>query len=66
MTVEEMSAPYSKETLSRLMKVLEKYQVLPWLNPVTNSIGIKEFAFNMQKFTIHRPCLQQSCQRDMV
>lgn len=61
MTLEETSAPYSREALTQLMKVLEQYQVLPWLNPVTNSIGIKEFAF-----TFHRPCTQESCQPDMV
>ncbi len=45
MKLEELSAPYSRETLARLMKVLEKYEVLPWLNPVTNAISIKSFNF---------------------
>lgn len=45
MKLEELSAPYSRETLARLMKVLEKYEVLPWLNPATNAISIKNFAF---------------------
>ncbi|GIK83418.1 MAG: hypothetical protein BroJett025_00400 [Patescibacteria group bacterium] len=53
MKLEETSAPYSRETLARLAKMLEKYEVLPWLNPATNAISIKDFSF-MQ----HRPFMQ--------
>lgn len=45
MKLEELSAPYSRETLARLLKVLEKYKVVPWLNPVTNAISIKSCIF---------------------
>ena len=45
MKLEERTATYSRETLERLTKVLAKYQVLPWLNPATNSISIKELCF---------------------
>lgn len=45
MKLEETSAPYSREMLARLMKVLEMQGVLPWLNPVTNAISIKSFNF---------------------
>lgn len=55
----EMSAPYSRETLERLMEVLKQYNVVPWLNPVTNSISIKNF-----NFAQHRPFSQDSCQED--
>ena len=55
MKLEDTSA-YSRETLERLMLVLKKYEVLPWLNPVTNAISIKDFSFNQ-----HRPFTQEAC-----
>lgn len=55
MKLKDTSA-YSRETLERLMEVLKKYEVLPWINPVTNTISIKEFNFNQ-----HRQFMQWSC-----
>jgi len=59
MKLEDMSAPYSRETLERLMKVLNQYEVMPWINPATNAISIKNLNFNQ-----HRPFSQGICQED--
>ncbi len=59
MKLEETSAPYSRETLERLMNVLKQYEVLPWLNPVTNAISIKDF-----NFAQHRPFTQGPCREE--
>lgn len=60
MKLEETSAPYSRETLERLMKVLKQYEVTAWLNPATNAISIKNLNFAQQ----HRPFSQGPCQED--
>lgn len=58
MKLEDTSA-YSRETLERLMKVLAKYDVLPWLNPATNAISIKS-----SNFMQHRLFTQESCSEE--
>lgn len=35
--------PYSKKTLEALAHVLKLHRSLVWLDPATNSIGIKQF-----------------------
>jgi len=57
MKLEDASA-YSRETLERLAKVLKKYEVIPWLNPVTNAIGIKDFNFMQHRSAMPQPCRQ--------
>lgn len=57
----EESSTYSRETLERLTNLLKQYEVLPWLNPVTNSISIKNFNFIQHQ---NRPFSQGPCCED--
>lgn len=45
MNSQEASVPYSRESLERLRKILEDYQVVPWIDPATNSMRVKKLAF---------------------
>ena len=36
-----MNNPYSKKTLQALAQILSVHRALIWINPVTNSIGVK-------------------------
>ena len=45
MNKQELLLPYSRKSMERLKKLLESQRVTLWLNPVTNSIGVRKLNF---------------------
>lgn len=58
MKLEDLSAPYSRETLERLTKLLKQYEVTAWINPATNAISIKNLNFAQHRSFNQRPYCQ--------